>query len=153
LSNPYTGVLAIFASRLLNNNRPMIFEDGNQQRDFVSVHDVARACCLALDEKAPAHQVYNIGSGSSITIREIAARMAAAVNKPQIEPEVTGKYRMGDIRHCFADIGKAQHLLGYEPQVSFDEGIAELAQWLEGEAAEDNVTRAEAELEARGLTV
>jgi dTDP-L-rhamnose 4-epimerase len=153
LSNPYTGVLAIFASRLLNNNRPMIFEDGNQRRDFVSVHDVARACCLALSDEAPAGEVFNVGSGENVTVREVAAQVAAAVGKEEMEPEITGKYRVGDIRHCFADITKARRMLGYEPQVGFAEGLEELAEWLEGEAAEDNVKQAEAELASRGLTV
>jgi dTDP-L-rhamnose 4-epimerase len=153
LSNPYTGVLAIFASRLLNNNRPMIFEDGNQRRDFVSVHDVAHACCLALGDDASSDQVFNIGSGESFTVREVASRIAAAMNKEHIEPEISGKYRVGDIRHCFADISKARRLLGYEPGVSFEEGLTELAEWLAGEAAEDHVAHAEAELASRGLTV
>lgn len=153
LSNPYTGVLAIFASRLLNNNRPMIFEDGNQRRDFVSVHDIAQACCLALGDEAPAGEVFNVGSGENVTVREVAQQVAAAVGKEQIEPEITGKYRVGDIRHCFADISKARRLLGYEPKVRFKDGLTELAEWLEGEAAEDKVEQAGAELAARGLTV
>lgn len=153
LSNPYTGVLAIFASRLLNNNRPMIFEDGNQRRDFVSVHDIAQACCLALGNEAPAGEVFNIGSGENVTVREVAQQVAAAVGKENIEPEITGKYRVGDIRHCFADISKARRMLGYEPRVRFKDGLTELAEWLEGEAAEDKVEQAGAELAARGLTV
>lgn len=153
LSNPYTGVLAIFASRLLNNNRPMIFEDGNQRRDFVSVHDTAQACCLALDDEAPDGEVFNVGSGENVSVHEVAQQVAVAVGKENIEPEITGKYRVGDIRHCFADISKAQRLLGYEPKVRFKDGLTELAEWLEGEAAEDNVEQAGAELAARGLTV
>ena len=153
LSNPYTGVLAIFASRLLNNNSPLIFEDGNQQRDFVSVHDVAHACRLALEVPQAAGEVFNVGSGEHFTVREIARRIAAAVNKESIQPEVTGKYRVGDIRHCFADITKARRVLGYEPVVTFDEGLEELAAWLEGEIAVDRVDQAGAELAARGLTV
>jgi dTDP-L-rhamnose 4-epimerase len=153
LSNPYTGVLAIFASRLLNNNRPMIFEDGNQRRDFVSVHDVAQACCLALNDDAPSGEVFNVGSGENVTVREVAKQVAAAVGQETIEPEITGKYRVGDIRHCFADISKARQLLGYEPKVRFKDGLTELAEWLEGEAAEDKVDQAGAELAARGLTV
>lgn len=153
LSNPYTGVLAIFASRLLNNNRPMIFEDGNQRRDFVSVHDVAQACCLALGEDAPAGEVFNIGSGENVTVREVARQIAVAVGKDDIEPEITGKYRVGDVRHCFADVSKARPLLGFEPTVRFADGLRELAEWLHGGAAEDKVDQAGAELAARGLTV
>jgi dTDP-L-rhamnose 4-epimerase len=153
LSNPYTGVLAIFASRLLNNNAPLIFEDGWQRRDFVSVHDVAHACRLALEVKEAAGEVFNVGSGENFTVREVAQRIAAAVEKENIEPEITGKYRVGDIRHCFADISKARRILGYEPIVTFDEGLEELAHWLEGEVAIDRVSQAKDELAARGLTV
>jgi dTDP-L-rhamnose 4-epimerase len=153
LSNPYTGVLAIFASRLLNNNPPLIFEDGYQQRDFVSVHDVAHACRLALESPQAAGEVFNIGSGENFTVREIAQRIAAAMNKENIEPQVTSKYRVGDIRHCFADISKARNMLSYEPVVPLDEGLEELANWLEGEVVVDTVSQAETELSSRGLTV
>ncbi|HEU5122695.1 MAG TPA: SDR family NAD(P)-dependent oxidoreductase [Verrucomicrobiae bacterium] len=153
LSNPYTGVMAIFASRLMNNNAPMIFEDGLQQRDFVSVHDVARGCRLALETPAAAGQVFNIGSGQHYTIRELAERISAVMSKDHIESEITGKYRVGDVRHCFADISLARRVLGYEPQVSLDDGLAELVTWLEGQVAEDRVDQASAELSARGLTV
>ena len=153
LSNPYTGVMAIFASRLLNNKSPLIFEDGLQQRDFVSVYDVARACRLALETPEAAGKVFNVGSGQHYTILDLAQRVCAAMGKEFIEPEITGKYRMGDIRHCFADIGLAGSILGYEPQVSIEEGLKELVLWLEGQAAEDKVEQARAELTARGLTV
>jgi dTDP-L-rhamnose 4-epimerase len=153
LSNPYTGVLAIFASRLLNGSAPAIFEDGLQQRDFVSVHDVARACRLALEVEEAAGEVFNVGSGRPQTVREIAARLARVMGKEHIRPHVLGKYRVGDIRHCFADIGKARDVLGYEPRIALDEGMAELASWLEGRAAVDRVAQASAELDRRGLTV
>jgi dTDP-L-rhamnose 4-epimerase len=153
LSNPYTGVLAIFASRLLNDRAPMIFEDGRQQRDFVSVYDIAQAARLALEVPAAAYQVFNVGSGEHFSIREIAERMALAVNKEFIQPEITEKYRVGDIRHCFADITRAREILGYEPRTSLADGLRELAAWLEGQAAVDNVAQARAELASRGLTV
>jgi dTDP-L-rhamnose 4-epimerase len=153
LSNPYTGVLAIFASRYLNDRAPLIFEDGRQQRDFVSVYDVARACRLALDAPDAAGHVFNVGSGRRYTIREIAERMAGALGKGYVAPEITGKYRVGDIRHCVADVSKARALLGYEPQVRLEDGLVELAEWLEGQTASDRVAEASAELAARGLTV
>jgi dTDP-L-rhamnose 4-epimerase len=153
LSNPYTGVLAIFAARLLNGNPPKIFEDGLQQRDFVSVYDVARACRLALQKPDAAGEVFNVGSGQASTVREIAARLARVLGKEHLEPEITGKYRVGDIRHCFSDIGKARRVLGFEPQVTLEEGMAELAAWLESQAAVDRVAQASAELTARGLTI
>jgi dTDP-L-rhamnose 4-epimerase len=151
LSNPYTGVLAIFASRCLNGNSPLIFEDGMQRRDFVSVRDVARACQLALATSA-VDQTFNIGSGEPRTVLEVANSVIEAVNAP-VEPLVTGKYRTGDIRHCFADISKAERLLGYKPQVKFEDGLLGLAEWLAGTSANDNFMRASAELDRRGLTL
>jgi dTDP-L-rhamnose 4-epimerase len=153
LSNPYTGVLAIFASRLLNDKRPTVFEDGLQRRDFVSVYDVAQACCLVLEQPSSAGGVFNIGSGQSYAIAEVAERIARVLGKEYLEPEITGKYRVGDIRHCFADISLARSILGYEPQVQFEDGLEELAAWLQGQAATDRVDEARAELAARGLTV
>jgi dTDP-L-rhamnose 4-epimerase len=153
LSNPYTGVLAIFAARLLNGNAPAIFEDGEQRRDFVSVLDVARACRLALESEHARGVAVNIGSGNAYTVRGIAERMAKVMRKDYITPEITGKYRVGDIRHCFADISSARALLGFEPQVRFEDGLAELAEWLDGQSAEDHVDEARQQLASRGLTV
>ncbi len=152
LSNPYTGALAIFASRLLNGHRPLLFEDGGQRRDFVHVSDVAHACRLALEVEGAAGQVLNIGSGRSFTVLEIARAMAAALGRGEIEPEVTGSHRAGDIRHCFADIALAGQVLGYQPAMPFEAGLRALAAWLEGQAADDRVAEAHAELAARGLT-
>jgi dTDP-L-rhamnose 4-epimerase len=153
LSNPYTGVLAIFASRYLNGNPPMIFEDGGQQRDFVSVYDVARACRLALESPSAPGQAINIGSGCPFTVREVAERTARVLGRSDLTPEITGQYRAGDIRHCFADITLARRVLGYKPRVTLQEGLAELAEWLEGQQADDRVAEASAELAARGLAV
>ena len=153
LSNPYTGVLAIFASRLLNDKPPMIFEDGQQRRDFVSVQDVASACALTLEHPEVGGEVINIGSGTSVTVCEIARRLAEILGKRHVEPEVTGECRLGDIRHCFADVTKARDLLGFAPAVALQDGMRELAQWLEGQVADDLVDHARAELRARGLTV
>jgi dTDP-L-rhamnose 4-epimerase len=152
LSNPYTGVLAIFASRLLNGKPPLIFEDGEQRRDFVSVRDVARACRLALEAPAAPGRAFNVGSGRSYSVREVAERMASVLGKA-IEPEITGEYRVGDVRHCFPDIGLARELLGYEPEVTLEDGLGELAAWLEGQIAVDRVEQARNELAARGLTL
>jgi dTDP-L-rhamnose 4-epimerase len=153
LSNPYTGVLAIFASRLLNDQPPQINEDGNQQRDFVSVYDVVQACVLAMENSRAIGHVFNVGSGNHYTIRNIADRISQAIDKRNIEPQVTGKYRMGDIRHCFADISLAKQILGYEPKVNFSEGLVELAAWLQGRVALDRFAEASAELTARGLSI
>jgi dTDP-L-rhamnose 4-epimerase len=153
LSNPYTGVLAIFSSRLLNDAPPLVFEDGRQMRDFVSVKDVARACRLALESPEATGRVLNVASGAPRTVADIARKMAEVVGKPHLAPDITGKYRMGDVRHCFADIGEAQRVLGYEPRVGFEEGLAELAAWLKGQVAKDRAAEARAELDRRGLTV
>jgi len=152
LSNPYTGVLAIFASRLLNNRAPLINEDGLQKRDFVSVYDVARACRLALESKEADGQTFNIASGKQYTIRELGQRIARVLGK-NIAPEITGKYRAGDIRHCFADITRARKVLGFEPCIGLEEGLADLAAWLEGQIASDRVTESRNELAERGLMV
>ena len=152
LSNPYTGVLAIFASRLLNDNAPLIFEDGLQRRDFVCVHDVVRACLQALDVPAAAGRAFNVGSGYSYSVHDVAAMMASILGK-RIEADVCGKYRVGDIRHCFADITLARDILGYTPAVTLEDGLVELAEWLQDQAADDRVETASRELAARGLTV
>ncbi len=156
LSNPYTGVLAIFASRLLNGNPPLIFEDGRQMRDFVHVSDVARACrlaLLALDTEAARGQVFNVGSGRQYTVLEIARSLAEVLGRKGSLAEITGKYRVGDIRHCVADITLARRVLGYEPQMPLQRGLIELSSWLEGQVASDRVAEAREELAARGLTV
>jgi dTDP-L-rhamnose 4-epimerase len=151
LSNPYTGVLAIFSSRIHNHQPPMIFEDGRQRRDFVHVEDVAQAFVLALDHPQAAGEVYNVGSGEDRSVREVADLLAKAMNRPDIAPEITGKARIGDIRHNIADIGKIQRELGFAPRRDFSEGLAELAEWVAEQQAEDRVQEARKELEMRGL--
>ncbi|MFA5515324.1 MAG: NAD-dependent epimerase/dehydratase family protein [Desulfuromonadales bacterium] len=153
LSNPYTGVLAIFASRLLNDNRPIIFEDGLQKRDFVHVTDVARACRLAMEVTGSEGRVFNIGSGDTCTVRHLATRLADFLGKKHLEPEITGRFRVGDIRNCFADILLAREMLGYRPLVSLEDGLIETADWLGGQIAVDSCERARHELVSRGLTV
>lgn len=153
LSNPYTGVLAIFASRYLNGNPPLIFEDGRQQRDFVSVHDVARACRLAMEAPRIRTAVLNIGSGEAITVSRLAERIAEVLHRSDVTAQITHRYRVGDVRHCYADIARARQTLGYEPRVQLDEGLEELAGWLDGQVADDRVHAAHEELAARGLTL
>ena len=153
LSNPYTGVLAIFAARYLNDQPPIIFEDGCQQRDFVSVYDVVQACRLALEAPAAAGQVFNIGSGCASTVCHVAELMARVLGKTHLEPHITGKYRMGDIRHCYADITRARLGLGYTPRVTLAEGMEEMVDWLAGQIAHDHSAVASAELLKRGLMV
>jgi dTDP-L-rhamnose 4-epimerase len=151
LSNPYTGVLAIFAARLLNGRRPAVFEDGLQRRDFVHVKDVARAFHLAMTSPAARGQAINVGSGRAYTVVEVAHLLAGALGRPELTPEITGKARAGDIRHCFADISRAGLLLGFRPAHRLETDLDELVGWLDGQGAEDRIGQATAELERRGL--
>jgi dTDP-L-rhamnose 4-epimerase len=160
LGNPYTGVLAIFAARFLAGKAPIIYEDGLQRRDFVSVHDVARACRLALASEAsagdPLDGVFNVGSGEHHTVHDVCTRLAALLGS-SLPPIVQGSYRAGDIRHCYADCSRAAAVLGYSPTVSLTEGLTELVVWLEEQRAgtaagsDADMDRAQAELVAQGL--
>lgn len=150
LSNPYTGAAAIFASRLLNGQPPLLFEDGLQSRDFVHVSDVVQAFCLALENTAVTDVALNVGTGQATSIQKVANLLAGALGV-RMAPEIVGKFREGDIRHCIADIARARQLLGFTPQVPLETGIADLATWAGKERAEDFVAQATAELEARGL--
>lgn len=151
LSNPYTGVLAIFAARYLNGKPPLVFEDGAQRRDFVHVEDVARAFRLAIETPGATGEVINVGSGRAVTIDEVARRMAQVLGR-DLEPRLVGEHRIGDVRHCTADIGRARRVLGYEPEVDLEAGLAGLAGWLRTQVATDRVDTMRAELAARGLT-
>jgi dTDP-L-rhamnose 4-epimerase len=151
LSNPYTGVLAIFSSRLLNGQRPLIFEDGEQRRDFVHVGDVARAFADALVHPDAPGQLFNIGSGVDRSVTDVARSIARALHRSDLEPEIVGKARVGDIRHCFCDGSKAAEALGFQARKDFDEGLGELANWVAKQTADDRVDEARAELEAKGL--
>ncbi len=151
LSNPYTGVAAIFASRLLNRRAPLIFEDGEQLRDFVSVHDVVQANLLAMQRSEADGLALNIGSGRPVTIRQIAETLASSM-EARMPAEITGKYRAGDIRHCFGDISMAERLLGYRPRHQFQSAVGELVEWLRSQSAVDAVEQAASQLAAFGLT-
>ena len=151
LSNPYTGVLAIFASRLMNDQPPMIFEDGEQRRDFVHVSDVARAFADALILPQAAGGTFNVGSGNDRSVKEVADELARAMGKEGVEPEIVGKARTGDIRHCFCDTSLAREKLGFEAREDLRERLTELAEWVASQSADDRVSEARSELEARGL--
>jgi dTDP-L-rhamnose 4-epimerase len=150
LSNPYTGVCAIFSARLLNGNRPMVFEDGEQTRDFVHVSDIVQANLLALESDRANYQAINVGTGRATSVRAVSRLLAQGLGL-DLEPEIVAKYREGDIRHCVADISKARTLLGYEPKVLLERGIPELLSWVRAQAAKDQVASATAELESRQL--
>jgi dTDP-L-rhamnose 4-epimerase len=150
LSNPYTGVAAIFSSRLLNDGAPLIFEDGRQTRDFIDVRDLVRGCALALTKDGADGRTVNLGTGRATSIVEVALTIAAGLGK-SIEPEIVEQYRAGDIRHCFADTRLAEELLGFRSEVAFEEGMRDLLAWLEGQEAVDAVDSARDALLARGL--
>jgi dTDP-L-rhamnose 4-epimerase len=152
LSNPYTGVAAIFSGRLLNGQRPLINEDGHQRRDFIHVADVARATVSALTASGASGKAINIGIGDPISILEVAESLAVTLGV-DIEPEITGQFRSGDIRHCWADPTEARELLGFEPLYRFrDQGVKELVEWVKVQTAVNNHDEAVAELRRRGLS-
>ncbi len=151
LSNPYTGVAAIFSSRLLNERPPVVFEDGQQTRDFIHVSDIVEGLLLALGSDAAAGRAINLGTGRRTSVLQVADALAAGLGV-DIEPEINGQYRAGDIRHCFADTMLAEQLLGFRARVSLESGMSELIGWLADQEAEDRVAAATGELAAWGLT-
>jgi len=128
LSNPYTGVAAIFMSRIKNGNRPVVFEDGRQTRDFIYVEDIARACAATLANRKTDYRVFNLGSGKPLTIAGMAESIARAYGR-DIKPEIRRQYRKGDVRHCYADTRQIRLAMGFRPAVSFAEGIRRLIEW------------------------
>jgi len=152
LSNPYTGVAAIFSSRLLNDNPPVIYEDGLQSRDFVHVSDIVQANLLAMERDEANYQAFNVGTGRVTTVLDVARLLSQELGK-NIAPRIEGRFRQGDIRHCFADISKIRRELGYEPRVHFGDGIPELVAWVRQQTAEDRFEQVEQELAAKALVV
>lgn len=150
LSNPYTGVAAIFSGRLLNRQAPVIFEDGLQSRDFTHVSDIVQANLRALDSDAANFHAINVGTGTATPISRVSQLLAEGLGL-DIQPEIVGRFREGDIRHCVADISRARQLLGYEPTVTLEQGIPQLLEWVREQQAEDSVAKATEELRARGL--
>jgi dTDP-L-rhamnose 4-epimerase len=154
LSNPYAGVAAIWLSRLLNGKQPVVFEDGGQLRDFVSIHDVVDCLVLMLERPGTDYLPVNIGSGETVTILDIARRLQGILGS-DIEPQVTGVGRTFDIRHNTADIDRARTLLGFAPKVSLDQGFAELVEWAKTtpDVATDFFEKAFDELQQKGLLI
>jgi dTDP-L-rhamnose 4-epimerase len=150
LGNPYTGVAAIFSSRLLHGRAPILFEDGGQSRDFVHVSDIVAANLLALEKDAAVGRTYNVGTGRPTTVLAMAEALSRALGV-DVEPERTGRFRAGDIRHCFADVSAIARELGFEARTSLASGITELLAWLRTQSADDRVAEAREALERRGL--
>lgn len=151
ISNPYTGVAAIFLSRILNNNRPLIFEDGLQSRDFIHVSDIVRANIMSMEKSEANYKVFNVGTGRNLSVLEIAKILMKKLNV-ELKPEIVGKFREGDIRHCFADASKIEKELGFKAEINFESGLDELVEWAKETGADDQVEKATQELAAKGLT-
>lgn len=152
LNNPYTGVTAIFLSRVKNNNPPLVFEDGKQTRDFIYVSDIVEANILAMKKKEADYNIFNVGTGTPHSIFDVAQTIIS-ITRMNLKPRIINKFRAGDIRHCYADITKIKNRLGFEPRVSFGEGIKRLIAWSFHEVAMDLSYKAQDELIKRGLTV
>lgn len=152
LSNPYTGVSAIFMSRLKNEKRPIIYEDGKQSRDFISVHDIVQANMLAMEKSNGNYQAFNVGSGQATSIEQIALVLSNILGTEHLTPEITKNYREGDTRHSVANISHIKKMLGFEPNITFEQGMEELVEWAREEEAVDGFAKAQAELQQRGLT-
>ena len=152
LSNPYTGVCSIFSNRLLNGKPPIVFEDGLQSRDFVHVNDVCQALVLAMENEAANGEIFNVGTGQPITIKEVAETISEKIN-PDLRPEFNQQYRIGDIRHCVADISKINKKLGYKPNIKFKDGINDLINWIKNQHYKtiDKSQNALDELKEKGL--
>ena len=150
LGNPYTGVAAIFLSRLLNGRPPLIFEDGGQSRDFIDVRDVAKALTMAVEFEGTGAYVLNLGTSQRTTVAQVAEALASHLGL-EVRPQILGKYRAGDIRHCVADTGEARRVLGFEARYSFAEGLPDLVRWCRTEQARDTVDTSLAELMRKGL--
>lgn len=150
LSNPYNGVAAIFLSRIKNNKSPIINEDGLQTRDFVHIKDIVRVCEMVIGTNNANYEVFNVGSGIPITITDVA-KTVLKLNNSLLKPEITGKFRTFDVRHCYADISKLKRLIGWSPTISFTDGMREVYEWSKNEKAADFVDQAIKELEVRGL--
>jgi dTDP-L-rhamnose 4-epimerase len=150
LSNPYTGVAAIFLSRLKNNKPPVIYEDGLQTRDFISVYDIADANVTCLEDERSFGKIFNLGTNNPVAIKEIAEILAKLLGKT-IKPEIAEKFRSGDVRHCSADISLIKNTLGWQPSWSFEKGMQDLINWGERQEAKDNFDQAAKELKSKGL--
>lgn len=150
LSNPYTGVAAIFSSRLLNQESPIVFEDGLQSRDFIHVSDIVQANLLSLEKDEANYEVFNVGTGRKLTIMQMGNVLRENL-APDLNLSVLGQFREGDIRHCYADINKIKSQLGFTPKVAFENGISELVSWVSTQQASDLVEEAKAQLSTRNL--
>lgn len=151
LKNPYTGILSIFSTQIKNGNNISIFEDGNESRDFVFIDDVVDATILGIENPEADNQIFNVGSGVATNVIAVAQNLIKAY-QAQISVNITGNYRLGDIRHNYADISKINTTLGFKPKVLFEEGIKRFTNWVNTQQTEaDNYEQSIAEMKQRGL--
>jgi len=150
LSNPYTGVAAIFSGRLLNKQPPIVFEDGRQSRDFIHVSDIVQACILALQRRQADYDVFNVGTGQPTSVLKMAELLNDHLGL-SLRPKILKKFRAGDIRMCYADITKIKRRLGFRPKMDIKEGIPELVSWVRSQTGKDRVQKAVGELKRMGL--
>jgi dTDP-L-rhamnose 4-epimerase len=153
LSNPYTGVMAIFSGRLLNHQPPVIYEDGRQSRDFIHVRDIVQGLLLAMDRPEADNQVFNLGTGRQTSVGQVAEMLSQRLTGGEVRPDLRQQYRAGDIRHCYADLAKARRLLGFEPRISLEDGLEDLLTWVQGQTAVDRFPQVEKELSTKSLVV
>jgi len=153
LSNPYTGVMAIFSGRLLNHQPPVIYEDGQQSRDFIHVRDIVQGLLLAMDRPEADNQVFNLGTGRPTSVGQVAEMLSQRLTGGEVRPDLRQQYRAGDIRHCYADLTKARRLLGFEPRISLQDGLEDLLTWVQGQTAVDRFSQVEKELSTKSLVV
>ncbi len=151
LSNPYTGVAAIFSCRILNSSCPYVFEDGLQSRDFTHVSDIVQANILAMVEKEANYEIFNVGTGRPSTVLDIANLLIKNLGS-SVNIDIVRKYRHGDIRHCYADISKIQKKLGFKPPLKFEEGVSDLVEWVKRQKAVDQFEKSQKELKEKKLT-
>ncbi len=151
LSNPYTGILSIFSTRILNGSYINIFEDGKESRDFVYISDVVTSLVACIERNTVACGIFNIGSGSAVSVYEVATKLQEHYGK-KVQLKVTGQYRVGDIRHCMADISLAQEKLGFNPAVRIEHGLEQFVTWVKGEKVQhDGYEHSLEELRDKGL--
>ena len=151
LKNPYTGILSIFSTQIKNGNGINIFEDGKETRDFVFINDVVDATVLGIEKETANNQVFNVGTGVATDVITVATELSKNYGI-QVPITISGNYRLGDIRHNYADITKARQLLGFEPKISFKEGLRQFTDWVNTqEVEEDKYQQSIEEMKAKGL--
>ncbi len=151
LKNPYTGILSIFSTIIKNGNKINIFEDGNESRDFVFIDDIVDATILGIEKEKANYESFNVGTGGCTTVIEVANTLKEKY-KSDTEIEISGNYRLGDIRHNYADLTKINAKLGFTPKVSFDEGISKFVAWVnQQEVVEDQYQKSIDEMKKKGL--